>query len=267
MYIDYDYLITRIPDNAIVLDLGGWDKVFPRANFVADLLPYETRRNLHPDIPERFTKDSWIIADFCSPEFWKNINDKEFDFITIGHTLEDIRDPLLVCREMIRCSKAGYIEAPSKFRECSKTSKNSFFSGYDHHRWIIEPNEDLSGLIFKAKLAFAHSADFLTDRRRYMLNDYFHQFDGYFWQESFSYCEHFSKGTKKMDDLEWYFKYAIKENRLRSNIINLKPSSKSLNDGKCLWTNSYKLASEAITNTEHLPANLDRYSSEKIEIP
>jgi hypothetical protein len=260
MYIDYNYLNSKIPDSALVLDLGGWDKVFPRANFVADLLPYKTRRNLHPDIPERFTCDTWIIADFCSPDFWENIKDKQFDFITIGHTLEDIRDPLYVCKQMIRCAKAGYIEAPSKFRECSKSSKDNIYSGYDHHRWIIEPNDDMSGLIFKAKLAFAHFGDYLTDSRRYMLNDYFHHFDGYFWDDSFSYYEHFSKGTNlEVQELKWFFEHTIKEKKLRENILTLKSGSKSIYDGKCLWVDDYKLNFEKFTETGEIPACYNRY--------
>jgi hypothetical protein len=32
--------------------------------------------------------------------------------VICSHTLEDIRDPLWVCSEMIRIGKAGYIELP-----------------------------------------------------------------------------------------------------------------------------------------------------------
>ena len=255
MYIDYHLLTSNIHPDATVLDLGGWDKVFPRANFVADLCPYETRRNFHPDIPEHFTKDTWIIADFCAPSFWSQFPDKHFDFITIGHTLEDIRDPLFVCQQMIRCGKAGYIEAPSKFRECAKESSTATFSGYEHHRWIIEPLPSLNGLAFKAKLSWAHHRDYLGDQRRYMLQSYFHHFDGYFWVGSFSYIEHFAKGTAlETQDLEWFYANVVKENTLRKNIWHLNPLSTSPNDGQCLWVDQYQLPSEALSH--HLPSSL-----------
>ena len=260
MYIDYNYLISNIKPGDRVLDLGGWDKVFPRADYVVDLLPYETRRNLHPEIPEKFNKDTWIIADFCSMKFWSTIGDKEFDFITIGHTLEDIRDPLFVCEQMIRCGKAGYIEFPSEFRECARKEPNSTYSGYDHHRWIIRPDDEMTGLIFKAKLPFANSRDYLGDKRRYMIHDYFHQFDGVFWNQSFSYVEHFSKGTNhETKNLMWLYDHTVKENAKRDNIIHLRPFSKSINDGKCLWINEYKSPFEEYLEAGVIPKSYNRY--------
>src|SRR5271154_1289163 len=138
MYLHLEKVLERISPTDRVLDLGGWDRVFPRANVVVDLLPYDTRKIVYPDHPEQFKKEDWIIADFCSPLFWNSIPDKSFDFAMISHTLEDIRDPLYVCSQMIRCAKRGYIEAPSKFRECAKVAPSDTFAGYDHHRWIIE---------------------------------------------------------------------------------------------------------------------------------
>ena len=55
MYIAFEELLKRIPIDARVLDLGSWARVFPRANAVVDLLPYKTRCNDTPDMPEQFT--------------------------------------------------------------------------------------------------------------------------------------------------------------------------------------------------------------------
>lgn len=261
MYIDFGLLLDRIPENARVLDLGGWNGVFPRANVVVDLLPFETRRQVVASYPERFSKDTWIINDFCSPSFWKTLKDKEFDFITIGHTLEDIRDPLYVCGQMIRCAHGGYIESPTKFYECSKENPEDTFAGYDHHRWIIEPMPDLRGLLFKAKLSWAHIGDYLGDKRRFMRRDYFHVFDGYFWSGSFEYIEHFAKGTAlERADLEWYFENIVKPNRQRNNIIQLKPNAKSPQDGRCLWVTEYELPSEFFRRTGKSPPAYAQYS-------
>jgi hypothetical protein len=259
VYIAIEKLLRKIPDDAKVMDLGGWNNIFPRANVVVDLLPYETRHNFTPEIPERFDRDHWIIADFCGYDFWKTIPDKAFDFITISHTLEDIRDPLYVCSQIIRCARAGYIEAPSKFLECSKPAGDALYSGFDHHRWIIEPMPDLAGLIFKAKLSWAHAGDYLGNDRRKLRMDYFHTFDGYFWSGSFRYVEHFQKGTvNEMADLEWYFKYVVREVH-RNNILTLIPNSTSTADGRCLWVDEYELPSQYYARTGRMPLMYPQY--------
>jgi len=245
MYIEIDKILAKIGPDSKVLDLGGWDKVFPRANVVVDINPYETRRNNYSHLEEHFTKDSWIIDDFCSHSFWDKIPDKSFDFITIGHTLEDIRDPLYVCSQMIRCGKGGYIESPSRMRECSKESADAHFSGFAHHRWIMEPMSDLTGIVFKAKLAWAHRLDFLGDDKRYLLGDYFHHFDGYFWEQSFRYIEHFPKGMELEEaELIWFFDNVVGKNLPRNNVFDLVKGSKHSDDGKCLYVNEYTLPSE-----------------------
>ncbi|MGI8570475.1 MAG: hypothetical protein ACR2KT_16205 [Methylocella sp.] len=118
MFLDVEWVMARIKETDKVMDL--------------DLLPYDTRNIAHPNIPESFGKNDWLLADFRSHSFWETISDKEYDFIIISDTLEDIRDPLYVCSQMIRCAKAGYIECPSKFIECAKGSANDTYSG-----WVI----------------------------------------------------------------------------------------------------------------------------------
>lgn len=253
MLVDFDILLKEIKDSDRVLDLGGWERVFPRANTVVDLLPYESRKIQQGDMAERFTKDDWIVADFCSPLFWENVPDKSYDFITIGHTLEDIRDPLYVCSQMIRCGRAGYIEFPSLFRECSKSHADAPFPGYDHHRWLIEPDADLTGLIFKAKLPFVFATDYLGDENRFLMEDYFFQFDGVFWNGSFKYVEHFSKGTEReSENLKFCFEKFVNKDARRNNILHLKKDQKSERDGKCLWVDEYKLPVEVYRETGEL---------------
>lgn len=264
MDVDIKRVLARIKDTDRVLDLGGWDKVFPRANVVVDLNPYETRRTIYPDIPERFSKDSWLIDDFCSPKFWSKIPDKAFDFITIGHTLEDIRDPLYVCSQMIRCGKAGYIESPSRFRECVKSSSQATFSGYDHHRWILEVMPDRTGIYFKAKLSWAHHEDFLGDEHRHLLERYDRHFNGFFWTGSFNYIELFPKGTRLETQELWHFyRWAKAEGELEY-LFDLKPDSTHADNGKCLWVDQYQLRVEVdapwdcAAGTEPKPAERQR---------
>ena len=134
--------------SARVLDAGGWYRPFNLATHVIDLNPYESRRvddALDPEDDERFTADTWIVQDVCNSP-WP-FPDKTFDFVVCSHLLEDVRDPITVCRELCRVGKAGYIETPSRIREIFSKEKH-FFSkyllgnfpeiGFHHHRWFVE---------------------------------------------------------------------------------------------------------------------------------
>ena len=58
MYIEPSDLLSCIPEDVRVLDLGGWERVFSRANAIADFLPYETwKRSTSYGETELFTKD------------------------------------------------------------------------------------------------------------------------------------------------------------------------------------------------------------------
>ena len=134
-----------------VLDIGGWARPFNRANYVMDAEPYETRGYFsNPTLAsirgwyapaqggtqERFTKNTWIQRDICAREPFP-FRDKEIDFVICSQTLEDLRDPLWVCSEMIRVSRRGYIEVPSRLAESSRGVEPNQV-GWSHHRWLIE---------------------------------------------------------------------------------------------------------------------------------
>lgn len=131
-----------------VLDVGGGRHPFNYATHVMDLRPYESRAEfgaLNPDIPQRFSAETWIIHDACAAP-WP-FPDKYFDFSFCSHLLEDVRDPIGVAAELVRVSKAGYIETPSREREIF--AKARYFElrlmagrmpeiGFRHHRWFVE---------------------------------------------------------------------------------------------------------------------------------
>jgi len=135
-----------------VLDVGGWYQPFNLATHVIDLYPYESRRShdaVDPGDGERFSAATWAVHDVCSSP-WPYA-DKSFDFVVCSHLLEDVRDPISVCRELCRVGKAGYIETPSRIREIY--SKERFFRikyligmipeiGFSHHRWFVESEVD-----------------------------------------------------------------------------------------------------------------------------
>jgi hypothetical protein len=104
--------------------------------------------------PERFTADTWVRRDMCDREPWP-FPDDHFDFALCVTTLEDVRDPVWVCREMERVARAGYVEVPTLLAELIyHPGADGGFVGHDHHRWLC----DVSGgeLVFLFKPGSLH---------------------------------------------------------------------------------------------------------------
>jgi hypothetical protein len=143
-----DVVMELLKPTDTVLDIGGWALAFNRANYVMDSGSYESRdyynRTFAKNHPfpllggskEYFSKDSWIQRDICDKAPFP-FRDKEIDYVICSHTLEDIRDPLWVCSEMIRVAKRGYVEVPSRVWETCRGSERGVV-GLSHHRWLID---------------------------------------------------------------------------------------------------------------------------------
>lgn len=148
-------ILARLRPSDVVLDVGGWACPFNRADWVLDAEPYGTR-GYYASIglpghqggdEERFSASTWVQRDICEKTPWP-FADKQFDFSICSHTLEDVRDPLFVCSELIRVSKRGYIEVPSRLSESCRGWEPTGIAGLSHHRWLI----DLEG----SHLRFTH---------------------------------------------------------------------------------------------------------------
>lgn len=158
-----DELLRELPPSSLVLDVGGWACPFNRADWVIDAEPFETRGcyRRFGGVPsqggeiERFSKATWVTRDICSSDPWP-FSDKQFDFAICSHTLEDLRDPLRVCAELIRVAKAGYIEVPSRAQESCLGVERPRQAGLSHHRWLIEI--DGTTISFLQKFHMIHSS-------------------------------------------------------------------------------------------------------------
>jgi hypothetical protein len=141
--------ILELPDGAVVLDVGGWAKPLPRADWVLDLMPYETRDLYGEPQPgaERFRRDTWIQRDMCDREPFP-FGDGEIDFAVCSQTLEDVRDPVWVCAELNRVARAGYIEVPSRLEEQSYGVHGPWV-GWSHHRWLVDVTPGRIEFVFK----------------------------------------------------------------------------------------------------------------------
>jgi hypothetical protein len=137
-------LASLRPDD-LVLDVGGWACPFNRAQWVIDAEPFETRGfyatfggpRTQGGEKEWFSKDTWVQRDICDRTPWP-FDDKQFDFVVCSNTLEDIRDPLWVCSEIVRVGKRGYIEVPSREWESCVGVERPGQAGLSHHRWLVE---------------------------------------------------------------------------------------------------------------------------------
>jgi hypothetical protein len=138
-------ILDSLSPTDVVLDIGGWASPFNRANYILDAEPYETRGfyRTFGGVPfqgpaeEHFTKATWIQRDICDHTPYP-FADKSIDFVICSHTLEDVRDPLWVCREMMRIAKRGYIETPSRLAESTRGWEHPRLAGLSHHRWFVE---------------------------------------------------------------------------------------------------------------------------------
>ena len=151
-------ILESLDDTARVLDVGGWAKPLARADWVVDLMPYESRGLYgEPDpVPERFSADTWLRFDICEREPWP-FEDGRFDFAICSHTLEDVRDPVWVCSELARVARAGYVEVPSRLEEQSLGIHGRGWAGWSHHHWLIDVEDGAMTFVFKPHVL--HSDD------------------------------------------------------------------------------------------------------------
>lgn len=121
-----DWLESRIPEGAQVLEVGPGTSCFRRADVFVDVVDA-------PSVPEgKLLKHDIAVSQLPFP-------DKFFDFAYCRHTLEDMYDPFAACREMSRVAKRGYIETPSPIAElCRGVDGGSpDWRGYHHHRFFV----------------------------------------------------------------------------------------------------------------------------------
>lgn len=185
-----------------VLDVGGWWKPLRCATHVIDILPYETRGGggwIGSGDRERFTAETWTVMDICSGP-WP-FPDKFFDFVYCGQTLEDVRDPIAVCREIIRVGKRGLIEVPSIWIECQygvdAAPDSTTYPGYERHRWLVWVNEN--ALLFIPKLVWLNGMHFVPPEESERLRaDQSLWTDELCWEGQFEFSELPFAGRKEI---------------------------------------------------------------------
>ncbi len=142
--------VEALPADARVLDVGGFAAPLHRADWVLDLMAWETRGLYGATDPalERFSAQTWVQRDICSREPWP-FAEGAFDFAVCSHTLEDVRDPVWVCSELSRVARAGYVEVPSRLVEQSFGVQGGWV-GWGQHHWLIDVVDGGAGVRLQA---------------------------------------------------------------------------------------------------------------------
>lgn len=115
-------MIPIIAPGELVLDIGGGNHPFKRANVVVDKFVNDnTHRGGNINL---YKNQKFIEADGQNLPF----KDKEFDYVNCCHVAEHVEDPALLFSEISRVGKRGYIEIPSLIGE--------FLSPKASHIWV-----------------------------------------------------------------------------------------------------------------------------------
>jgi hypothetical protein len=191
-------LVARLAADHLVLDVGGWARPFPRADWVIDLMPYETRGLYHRPDPaeERFDARTWVRRDICDRELWP-FGDQQFDFAVCAQTLEDVRDPIWVCSELIRVAKAGYIEVPSRLEEQTYGIQGPWV-GWGHHRWLVDIGDNRIDFVFKHHVVHGRRSDHFPPRFWNSLSAA-ERVQTLWWNGSFEYQERILTSPEAVD--------------------------------------------------------------------
>lgn len=121
--------MLNIKPNDLVLEIGGGNRPFDRSNILCDKFidnNYQRADEKNIVIDDR----PFVVADGLALPF-KN---KSFDYVIASHVLEHVDDPDLFVKELMRVSKAGYIETPSELGE-------KIF-GWPYHKWLVRIEDD-----------------------------------------------------------------------------------------------------------------------------
>tara|TARA_B110000003_G_scaffold229975_1_gene231945 strand:- start:143 stop:910 length:768 start_codon:yes stop_codon:yes gene_type:complete len=205
-----------------VLDVGGGKNSFIGSTHILDL--NEPDRELSTKL-RNFKRENYLVRDiFDIP--WP-YEDKFFDFSICSQTLEDLRDPIAVCKELKRVSKAGYISCPTRAQESnnkifnrSKIEKNLI--GYYHHRWFVEIENDC--------LVFIHKNDILYNNSNLIINKVGQKNLNFFWSEDFKFKEKIIAKENSVNDClvfktehdKWYKKSKKTYEETRYNYVPLE---------------------------------------------
>jgi hypothetical protein len=207
-------VFRHIRETDLVVDIGGGAQPLRRADKIVDVIPYDKRGSFGSigSMLERFRKEDWIVRDLCLREPLP-FRDKEVDFVFCSHVLEDVRDPVWLCSEIVRIGKRGYIETPSRLAESCRGMENFRYPGFMHHRWLIEY---ASG---KSEIVFFHKSQLLNTDRNFVNILAGSSVLSFFWEGSFGFREEILADQKAIRENLKSFVEEQRKNMSRSQVF------------------------------------------------
>lgn len=214
-------ILSIIKDTDKVIDIGGARYPWWRADYILDKRTFEekvgeTAWQGAKEKKERFSKDTWISHDFY--ELPWPFPDKYFDFSICMGTLEDLRDPIAIAKEIQRVSKAGYISTPTRAwesslkRGTSEIANNVF--GYLHHRWLVE--------IINDELVFKHKNGLLQTKSHLSIDNPFRTTLHYFWSNNFEIKEEYlASAVDTLNDYKHFYELFISSHFTKMSEIRI----------------------------------------------
>ncbi len=133
-----------IPENGIVLEIGGGQHPHPRSSVVVDL--YLDDNYERPGEKGISFAKPLIVADAHQLPF----EPKCFDFVIALHVMEHSNNPRQFGSEMMRVARQGFVQVPSRLAE-------QVF-GWDYHPWLIDVPEP-ERIVFSPKQYSSPSGD------------------------------------------------------------------------------------------------------------
>lgn len=139
-----------------------------------------------------------FVGDICNSDGWGEVlndvlmNDK-YDYAICTHVLEDIRDPMLVCKMLSKIAVEGFIALPCKHTELTSGIEcgdkpdqaiwgvRDVFKGYFHHRWIFTVRDGI--LWAYPKLGFLEYMTGIEWATKENKDAYWHEMS-FFWKDS-----------------------------------------------------------------------------------
>lgn len=185
----------------LVIDLGGGDKPFWRADVVLDKSSFgDEHRYSSSGIIKNI--GLYVESDIIKTPF-KN---RTFDFSFCSHVLEHVQRPDQAIKEIIRISKKGYIEVPNGIME--------LIYPYQGHLWFIfQVNNELifirKGMNMHKTLSSASSKYF------YLAKLVSTPFISFYWKDSIKY-----KIIDELKDSDKFYPYNFDKNIQPSYIHN-----------------------------------------------
>jgi len=148
------YFVSENKNNKKVLEIGPGSTPFPLSTHFIDHV---------------VTRPNVVNIDICNEKF--PFDDNEFDFVYARHVLEDVQNPTVLFKELVRVGKKGYIETPSVIAEVARhiDASSPPWRGYVHHRYLFWNSENT--LICIPKYPFIEYIDF-PDTHMFLLDPF-----------------------------------------------------------------------------------------------